>query len=83
MAKRENFIVKMNGVEVAVKHAWNSAVRETEWQIGEVANNAGCEYRLTSHSSVKEGFYFTSGVRVWEGQDGQTVRFTIEKECNK
>lgn len=79
MAKRENFKISYNGQEV-IKHAWNSANREVEAIIREIARQEGVIYYLQDKESVKEDRYsFVRGHRTWATSAGKTIRFDIEK----
>jgi len=65
-----------------VKHAWNSAIRETERLAGVFANQEQTTYNLVNSSSVRDdlGFYFVSGFREWHSVNGKVVRFNIQME---
>jgi hypothetical protein len=75
--QRENFKISYNGIEV-IKHKWNSACREVERLIGEIAQEQGKTFRLVKQHSEKEGFGHVVGIRVWQSDDS-IVLFTIEK----
>jgi hypothetical protein len=77
--KRETFEIKANGVLVTTKHAWNSSKRAIESKINEIAESESTVYELTDYDSIKEGFYFTYGYRVWTGRNGNIVKFEIKK----
>lgn len=78
MATRENFRISFNGQEV-IKHKWNSACREVERLIGEIAKQENSSYSLVDSSSVKVGFHHVKGTRSWLGDNNRLVQFIIEK----
>lgn len=63
--KREQFLITSTEGHNVIKYKWNSANREVERLIGEIADKEGRNYRLIDSQSEKEGFYHISGVRVW------------------
>lgn len=77
--KRENFLITSSDGHNVIKFKWNSANREVENLIGEVAKAKGVDYHLVDSESVKEGFYHVKGSRTWKSVDGKVVVFTIEK----
>lgn len=77
--KRENFLITSTDGHNVVKFKWNSANREIENLIGEVAQAEGVKYHLVDSESVKEGFNHVKGSRTWKSVDGKVVVFTIEK----
>jgi hypothetical protein len=77
--KRETFEVKVNGVLIASKNAWNSSIKAIESKVNEIAESESTIYDLTDSKSVKDGFYFTSGYRIWTGRNGNVVKFEIQK----
>lgn len=77
--KRENFLITSTDGHNVVKFKWNSANREVENLIGEVAQVEGVNYHLVDSESVKEGFNHVKGSRTWKSVDGKVVVFTIEK----
>lgn len=74
--KREQFQITSSEGHDVIKSKWNSANREVEHLIGEIANEEGVTCRLVDSESVKEGFYHISGVRVWG--TGETLHNTKE-----
>lgn len=79
--KRENFIVKMNGEVKGVKHAWNSSRRFVEQLIQQFANENSEDFKRTHDESEKERVYRVRGRQIWQGSNGSTVIFEIEKEA--
>lgn len=77
--KRENFEIKLNGQVVAIKHKWNSSIREIERQVKEIARQGGTVYSLVDSSSVKEGFEHVMGTRVWVSVAGVVQKFEVKK----
>jgi hypothetical protein len=78
--KREEFLITSTEGHNVVKNKWNSANREVERLVGEVAQVEGADYRLTDSKSEKTGFYHVSGVRVWTRKsDGKEISFFITK----
>ena len=82
MAQRENFIITTNTGLTVVKHKWNSANREVENMIREIAKSEHTIYNLVDSVSIKDGDfnYHIKGSRTWQGNNGNTVIFNIEKE---
>lgn len=77
--KRENFEIKFNG-NVVIKHKWNSAIKEVENLIREIARTEQTIYELVESVSTKiDAWHFGNGVRVWKGRNNKTVSFTITK----
>jgi hypothetical protein len=81
--KREEFLITSTEGHSITKHAWNSANREVERLVGEIANSEGRNYRLIDSKSEKEGFYHVSGIRVWGTgvtlHDAKEISFFITK----
>lgn len=77
--KRENFLITSTEGHEVIKFKWNSANREVENLIGEVAKNEGSNWNLVESESEKQGFHHISGVRVWERKDGKRISFFITK----
>lgn len=78
--KREKFEITSTVGHREIKHAWNASLREIERLVRELARDAGVVYTLCDSRSVKEGFYFVSGSRVWENQVNKSrVVFTVQK----
>lgn len=77
--KREHFLITSTNGHNVIKFKWNSANREVESLIGEVAKSEGINYHLVDSKSVKEGAYHVKGSRTWKSTDGKVVVFTIEK----
>lgn len=74
--KRENYTIRwLNNRRV--KHAFNSSVREIEKLIGRIANKENQTYILT-HSLYDKAN--NTGSRTWQGENGNTITFTIEVE---
>jgi len=77
--KRENYIISYNG-QTVIKHKWNSAIREIESIVREMAKAEGVFYSLLSSDSIKGEYGFIRGSRIWEGSNGKVLHFTIEKQ---
>lgn len=77
--KREQFLITSTECHNVVKYKWNSANREVENLIGEVANEDGERWSLVQSESEKDGKFHISGVRVWERTDGKQITFFITK----
>lgn len=77
--KRENFLITSTDGHKVIKFKWNSAKREVENLIGEVAQTEGVSYHLVDSESVKEGLYHVKGSRTWKSTEGKVIVFTIEK----
>jgi len=81
--KREEFLITSTEGHNVIKNAWNSANREVEKLVGEIAKSEGRDYRLIDSKSEKEGFYHVSGVRVWGTgvtlHDAKEISFFITK----
>lgn len=81
--KRGEFLITSTEGHSVVKHKWNSANREVERLIGEIAQAEGRTYRLIESESEKQGFYHVSGVRVWGTgvtlHDSKEISFFITK----
>ena len=81
--KRESFSITSTEGHNVIKHKWNSANREVERIVGEIANDECRDYRLIDSKSEKEGFYHVSGVRVWGTgitlHDSKQISFFITK----
>lgn len=77
--KREEFLITSTESHNVVKYKWNSANREVENLIGEVANSEGSRWSLVDSQSEKHGKFHVSGVRVWERTDGKQITFFITK----
>lgn len=81
--KREQFQITSSEGHNVIKSKWNSANREVERLIGEIANEEGVTYRLIDSESVKEGFYHVSGIRVWATgetlHNAKEITFFIKK----
>lgn len=77
--KSEKFEIKANGVLVDTRRKWNASIRSIEANIRARAKEEGTQYELIDSSCEKEGFYFVRGYRVWKGQNGNVVKFEIEK----
>lgn len=72
--QRKNFQITVNGViHSVIKHAWNAAVRETEKIARETAAVKNEILELAESKSVKSGFCFVSGIRVWKGSTSNLV----------
>ncbi len=81
--KRDNFKITMTHGAVifeTVKHKWNSAMREVEKLVKEVAVLDKSDYRLTDSQSVKQDFNYIVGSRTWTGDNGNIIVFNIVKE---
>lgn len=79
MAKRKNFEIKLNGELVAVKHAWNSALKHIESVVAERAKTESVTYNYCSVSDlVKDdrGNHIKGNV-IWTSYK-TTLKFTIE-----
>jgi hypothetical protein len=78
--KRETFEIKYSD-RTATKHKWNSAIRETERLIKQLANDERTTYHLVGSESNKDkdGHYYEHGYRTWQGDNGNAVTFTIHK----
>jgi len=76
--KREIFTITCNDVKV-IKHKWNKAIDETERMIRHIALNEKTVYKLIDSQSTKDGFYHVSGYRTWQGDNGNIVKFDINK----
>lgn len=78
--KRETYKITSNtGIETA-KFKWNSAIRETESLIGAIAKDELANYKLVDSVSIKGDCGHVKGSRTWQGSNGKTVIFTIEKQ---
>lgn len=77
--KREKFTVTVNGA-VYVKSAFNAANRLVESLARDAAKAEGTVYRLTETETTRDGFYCVKGVRVWTGDNGNEMKFVINKE---
>lgn len=81
--KREEFLITSTEGHNVIKYKWNSANREVERLIGEIAKTEGRDYRLIDSQSEKEDFYHISGVRVWGTgvtlHDAKEISFFITK----
>lgn len=78
--KRENFEIRFND-QVVVKHAWNSSIREIEKIVKEIALEEQQMYTLTSKTSELHPTMYKkhhNGTRVWTGENGKQISFTIE-----
>lgn len=78
--QRENYIITSNRDHNVTKHKWNSAIRETEALIKEIAIQENTVYELVESHSHKEGFGFVKGHRTWKGKNGNVVTFSVVKE---
>lgn len=80
--KRESYIVKCNGEQVAVKHAWNSALREiiklVDARIDELGGRAE-EIEVGPTEKDITGRH-VCGSRVWRGENGKTLEFEVIRE---
>lgn len=77
--KREEFLITSNEGHSVVKYKWNSANREVERLIGEVAKEGFSQWHLVDSQSEKNAKFHVSGVRVWERLDGKQISFFITK----
>lgn len=77
--KREEFIITSTEGHKALKYKWNSANREVERLIGELAKEEFSQWHLVDSQSEKSGKFHVSGVRVWERLDGKQISFFITK----
>lgn len=78
--KREQFLITSTQGHNVVKYKWNTANREVEKMVGEIAIQEDKTYRLIDSKSEKVGFYFVSGVRVWAtDHDSKEISFFITK----
>lgn len=79
--KREQFKITCNGKDVAIKSTWNASLRHVETTIRATARLDGCLYELVGSESNKDskGRYHVSGSRTWQGKNGNTVVFLINK----
>ena len=81
--KREKFLITSKAGHNVTKYKWNSANREIEKIIGEIAQAEGKDYRLIDSQSEKEGFYHVSGSRTWGNgetlHDSKEITFFITK----
>lgn len=78
--KREEFLITSTAGHSVIKHKWNSANREIERIMGEIAQAEGKTYRLIDSQSEKQGFYHVSGSRTWATELGsKEITFFITK----
>lgn len=79
MAKRKVFEIKLNGEVIATKYAYNASIRFIENHVSEVAKVENTNYNLVESSGVKEGFYHSEGVRVWQGDNGNRNVYEVKQ----
>lgn len=77
--KREEFLITSTDGHEVVKFKWNSANREVEGLVKELANTEQTTYHLIDKESVKEGFNHVKGSRTWKSVNGKVVVFNIQK----
>lgn len=78
--KRETFEIKANGVIFDTRSKWNASIRSIERKVIEIAKAEGTFYELVDSHSEKEGFCHVRGFRVWEGRNGNVIKFEVEKK---
>lgn len=76
--KRDVFTISYQGRSV-IKSKWNSARREVENIIRDIARTEGAIYERISDNSIKEGAYHIKGAIAWRSGTGKVINFTIEK----
>ena len=78
--KRTPYLIRMNGKLVAVKYAWNAALREIQNQARKIARHECLPYYRTESSAIRgtDGFH-VSGTYKWQSPDGAVLEFMIEK----
>lgn len=77
--KREQFLITSTEGHKVIKYKWNSANREVEALIAEIADQECSHWSLIESESQKTGKFHTSGVRVWKRTDGKRISFFITK----
>lgn len=77
--KREQFLITSTDGHEVIKFKWNSASREVETLVKELANTEQTTYNLIDKESIKEGLNHVRGSRTWKSVDGRVVVFNIEK----
>lgn len=75
--KRKNYKVYLNGSQVAVKHAFNSSIREIERLVKLAANADKSNYDLIASGGEKEDHQFVYGFRYWLGSNGKPLHFKV------
>ena len=80
--KRKTFIIKLDGVEVGKKHAWNTARRfTTSHLMTELTEGQKAERVSENLEKCEYGLNFVKGEIVWrEVETGKIYTYTIEKE---
>ena len=81
--KRTQYLIRMNGTLVAVKYAWNAALREMQNQARKIARAECLPYYRTESSAIRgaDGFH-VAGAYKWLSPDGAVLEFKIEKATN-
>lgn len=78
--KRKTYIIAYGPYRV-VKHAWNTAMREIERLVSQMAQAEGQDYRLTDSGGERDALKnHVSGFREWTRADGAAVRFEVWRE---
>jgi hypothetical protein len=78
--KRKQYIITSNAGHKTIKHAWNSAIRETEAIALAVAREKGESFILAGSTNIMDGFEHTEGTRTWRGAVSNTeVVFGIRR----
>lgn len=80
--KRENYNIEINGKLVAIKHAWNTAKRETpvlvKFDILEHQDETQAEMISSSYIKSERKEYFM-GVEIWRTSTGREIIVQIKK----
>ena len=79
--KRETYTIECSNGDVATTQKYNSAIRKIETMVKAVAVAEKTTYRLTHSSGEKSDglYYYVSGSRVWTGDNGRVLTYSIKK----
>ena len=77
--KRDIYVISYNDI-IIKKNAWNSSIRTIESIVRDIARTENTIYRLVNSESIKNEYReHVSGFRVWQADNGKTIKFTVEK----
>jgi len=82
--KRKNYLVTSDAGHHVIKHAWNSAIRETAALTLAAARQERTTYELVESVSNRDpdGWDFANGARTWRRTDGgKAIKYTIERQA--
>ena len=80
MAKRKSYTIKLNGVVVDTKHAWNTSKREIPKIISTKLEHGETARLIESHYKKNDANEHTFGVEKWESNKGVHFEFEIKYE---